>query len=331
MHILITGGAGFLGSHLVNHHIKNNDIVHVVDDLSTGKEANLDAFKNDPNFYFTKADLITWSGLEKAVYWADRIYHMAAIVGVFRLIREPARVLTINIAATERLIRAIRVANWKPRLILASTSEVYGNVVQQPLKEDSNLIVDGKGRNRTNYVISKMAAEALCLTDFEQNQLPVTILRIFNMIGPRQSGHYGMVVPRFIDAAIHNEPLIVFGSGEQKRTFCDVRDFVSFVDKIASNPQTIGQIINVGHDQEISIISLAELILKLTKSKSKILYKSYEEAYGESYDEIMQRRPDLTQLSQFVPLTYQWSLKKTLNDLIAHYQADNDDVNAYGI
>ena len=320
MHVLVTGGAGFLGSHIVQYHLNNHDIVHAVDDLSTGREENIKPFEQNPNFHFIKADLITWPDIEKEVYWADRIYHMAAIVGVFRLVHEPGRVLTINIVATERLIRAIRAANWKPRLILASTSELYGNSDIQPLTEGNNIIIDGKGRNRTNYVISKIASEALGLTEFKQHQLPVTILRLFNMIGPRQSGYYGMVVPRFIDAAMKNKPLIVFGTGQQKRTFCDVRDFTVFVDKIASNPHTMGQILNVGQDEEISILKLAKLIIQLTNSKSEIQHMSYLDAYGEDYDEVMCRRPNLTKLCQQIPVNYQWNLKKTLLDLISNHE-----------
>ena len=315
MHILITGGAGFLGSHLADFHLKRQDIVYVVDDLSSGREENIRDFKDNPNFYFIKADLTTWPDIEKFVGFADRIYHMAAIVGVFRLISEPGRVLSVNIGGAERLIHAISKAKNKPRLIMASTSEVYGNVVAQPIEEHINLTIDGKERSRTNYVISKIAAEAIGLTAFKEHQLKITILRIFNTIGPRQSGHYGMVVPRFINAAQQNQPLIVFGTGEQKRSFCDVRDFISIVSQIADSPLTIGKVLNVGHDQEISILDLACLIVKLTNSNSIIEHQSYAKAYGEGYDEIMQRRPNLVNLQKFVTLIYNWDLKKTILDI----------------
>lgn len=317
MHILITGGAGFIGSQLVEYHLNKSDVVHAIDDLSTGSEDNIRPFLDNPNFRFTQADILTYPDIEKITCWADRIYHMAAVVGIFRVLKEPEKVLAINIGATERLLRAVKASNWKPRILIASTSEVYGDTNKKGSAcEETQLTISSDVNNRSTYSISKIAAESFGLSYYRRFNIPITILRLFNTIGPRQTGKYGMVVPRFVNSAVKNEPLVVYGTGDQTRSFIDVRDSVALMDEIANNPQTIGQIINLGNDHEVSINTLATLVKKLAKSHSEINYISYEEAYGEDFEDIMFRKPDLIKLRQETHYNYQWSLEKTLIDLI---------------
>ncbi len=319
MHVLVTGGAGFIGSHIVEYHLNNHDVVHVLDDLSTGTQENIDLFKNNPNFHFTRTDILTFPEIEKVVCWADRIYHMAAVVGVLRVIANSEKLLTTNIIATERLLRAAVLSKRNPRVLLASTSGVYGDGHARLLQEHFDLIIGGGKRSCESYAISKIAVEAFGLAFYEHYGLAITNLRIFNTIGPRQRGRYGMVVPRFIKSALSNEPIMVYGTGMQTRSFCDVRDLVSLLDKIANNEQTIGDVLNVGQDEDISINALAQLVKKISTSDSDVKHISYDEAYGKGFSDIMFRRPDLTKLHALIAYRYQWDLQSTLTDLITRY------------
>lgn len=316
MNILVTGGAGFIGSHIVDYHLTHNDEVYVIDDLSTGTESNIAPFKKNPNFHFINADLLTYPELNTIVCWAHRIYHMAAVVGVLKVIKDSERVLAINIVGTERLLRAAKLSKNKPRILLASSSEVYGDGRGHALREDANLII-GEGRKGcAAYVVSKIALEYFGLSYYQHFGIAVTILRLFNTIGPRQLGGYGMVVPRFIKQAINNKPIVVYGTGEQTRSFCDVRDTIAILDKIANNEKTINEIINVGHEQEISLNDLAHLVKKITGTSSEITHTPYTKIYGEGFEDCMFRRPDTTKLQRLTAYKYQWNLEKSLADLI---------------
>lgn len=316
MHILVTGGAGFIGSHIVEYHLNQHDSVHVVDDLSTGREENINPFKSNPDFQFTQADILIYSRLEKIVSWADCIYHMAGVVGVLKVIQEPLRVISVNIGGTERLLRAVQMSHRKPRVFIASTSEVYGSCDINSSCEKSNIIVGTGKKGCEAYIISKLAAELLGKLYYQQYGIPVTILRLFNTIGPRQTGTYGMVVPRFVMNAVMNKPLVIFGTGLQTRSFCDVRDLVTIICNMVNNPLTVGELINVGQDQEISINALAKLVKTLARSNAKIQHIPYEEAYGFEFEDFMSRRPNLTKLHTLTKDIYKWDLKGTIMDLI---------------
>lgn len=316
MNILVTGGAGFIGSHLVEHHLGKGDKVHAVDNLTTGTKKNVAPFLGNSNFHFDAVDILPWPDLEKAVAWSDRIYHMAAVVGIFKVLREPIRVMATNIRGCERLLRVVVTSTWSPQVVIASSSEVYGHSVATRLAEDDDLVIRSAAQMRWNYAISKLADEAFGLSYARRYGLPITVVRLFNTIGPRQTGRYGMVVPRFVSRAVQGGPLAVYGDGAQTRSFCDVRDVVVALDLLAGNPRCAGEIINVGNDKEITIAALAETVIKRSGSNSTIKFVSYEDAYGEEYEDIPHRRPSLKKLRSLIAFTPKWTLDATLDDLI---------------
>lgn len=317
MHVLVTGGAGFIGSHMVEYHLARGDRVHVVDDLSTGQIENLRPFLDRPDFHFDRADLLTWPELSRVAAWADRVVHLAAVVGMLRVLAEPIRVLAINIAATERLLRAVDDGGWRPQVLVASSSEVYGPRAEGVLDEDADLTLPSGAVVRWNYAVSKLADEALALSYARKREIPITVVRFFNTIGPRQRGRYGMVVPRFVTQAVTGEPITVFGDGHQSRSFCDVRDTVTLLDELASNPESAGQIVNVGNDHELSIVELARKVKERAGSDSEILHIPYQKAYGDDFEEVPCRRPQLHRLHRLTRHRHCFELEDTLDDLIA--------------
>ena len=317
MHVLVTGGAGFIGSHLVEYHLSKGNKVHAVDDLSTGSKENILPFMGNPNFRFDKIDILTWPGLEKAAAWADHIYHMAAVVGLFRVLSDPVNTLAVNIAGCERLLRAARSGNWKPNVILASSSEVYGSRSTVPFHEELELAIGSMRNLRWNYATSKLANETFGVSYARKFNMPITIVRLFNTIGPRQTGRYGMVVPRFVEQAVTNRPITVYGDGSQTRCFCDVRDTVVALDVLAGNPASSGEIVNVGNDMEISIKDLAELIRKRANSTSPVINIPYSEAYGEDFIDVFKRKPSLDKLFSLTNFRHKWTLEESIDDLIA--------------
>lgn len=317
MHVLITGGAGFIGSNLAAYHLEKGDKVHVVDNLSTGRLKNIAPFMGNAGFIFTQADLLEWDELDKAVNWADRIYHMAAVVGVFRVLKEPIATLATNIAGCERLLRSLHKSAWNTKLIIASTSEVYGNRPDnKALHEEMELLISPGHNTRWNYAVSKIADEAFALSYAREYDMDITVVRFFNVIGPNQTGKYGMVVPRFIKQALNNEPLTVYGDGTQVRAFMDIRDCVNLLQLLAQNESSKGQIVNVGAPHEITIDGLASMVKDLAKSSSEITYIPYDDAYGVDFEEIYHRKPDLTKLYKLTNYTPKWSLKETISFLV---------------
>lgn len=316
MHVLITGGAGFIGSHLAELHLARGDKVHVVDDLSTGNPDNVAPFREHPAFRFDHADMLVWPLLERAAAWADRIYHMAAVVGVYRVIAEPTRVLATNIAACERLLRTVAASGWRPQVVVASSSEVYGHRLDGLLEEHQDLTVSTRSGTRWNYSVSKIADEALALSYAQKFEIPTVIARFFNTIGPRQTGRYGMVVPRFVEQAVQGLPITVYGDGRQTRSFCDVRDTVLALDQLATQATSEGLVANVGNDREISMNELAALVRRLARSDSALTHTPYLQAYGEDFEDIRRRRPALARLRELTGFRHRYTLEDTLGDLI---------------
>lgn len=316
MHVLITGGAGFIGSHLAEYHLARSDRVHVVDDLSTGSPANVHPFIAHPDYRFDQADILTWPELDAAVGWADRIYHMAAIVGVKRVLEDPVRVMATNMAGTERVLRAVHHGGWSPQVLVASSSEVYGFNGNGGFAEEDDVVLRSGGRLRWNYAVTKLADEFLAFSYVRKYGLAIAIPRLFNTIGPRQVGRYGMVVPTFVRQAVRGEPLTVYGDGSQSRSFCDVRDTVVALDRLAAAPDAAGEVVNVGNDHEISIQALAELVIARAGSSSPILHVPYRDAYGEEFEDIHHRRPVLAKLTRLTGFVPRWQLTETIDDLI---------------
>jgi UDP-glucose 4-epimerase len=337
MHVLVTGGAGFIGSNLVEHHLNKGDKVQAVDDLSTGTLDNLKAFQDNPLFRFTEADILVWDDLYKSVAWADRIYHMAAVVGVLRVLTEPIHCLSTNIAGCERVLRAASANGWKPQIVIPSSAEVYGEPTAggadvpseaagfTGFREDAELVVGSTAIKRWNYPISKITNEALGLSYGQAFGMEVVIARLFNCVGPRQTGRYGMVLPRFVKQAMAGEPITVYGDGTQTRSFCDVRDMVLLLDSLAGHPGSAGEIINVGNNREISIRELAELVKDLAHSASPIVFIPYREAYGEGNVETYRRKPDLAKLFAHTTYRHRWTLEKTVLDLIEREEPNTED------
>lgn len=317
MRVLITGGAGFIGSHLVQLHMERGDSVHVIDDLSTGRKENLAPYLKNENFRLTEVDLLLWDKLDQAVACTDRIYHMAAVVGVKRVLEDPVKVMSTNVAGTERLLRAVNKADCNPQILIASSSEVYGFNPEAGFSEESDLLFKSAGCLRWSYAVTKLADEYLALSYARKFNLKITAARLFNTVGPRQVGRYGMVLPNFIEQSINNKPVTVYGDGSQTRSFCDVRDTVTALDLLAGCAGAYGEVVNVGNDQEISIRQLAELVRERAQSSSPIVTIPYNEAYGEEFEDVSHRRPVLDKLYRLTAFSPRWTLTDTIDDMIA--------------
>jgi UDP-glucose 4-epimerase len=320
LNILVTGGAGFIGSHIVEYNLSQGHHVHVIDNLSSGTRENLSFCRDNPNFTFFEDDIITWSGLHGAVQWADVVYHMAAIVGVRRVLANPIGMIENNIGSCMHLFRTIAETKAKPRVMLASSSMVYGDTNKSNLNEKDLLSIKSITQGHWAYAVSKLANETIGFSYYRSKKIPITIMRIFNTVGPRQSGRYGMVMPNFIEQACTNKNITVFGDGKQTRSFCDVRDMVKIIYDLANNDKSIGEIVNVGNSELITIFELAELIKDCAKSESSIEYVSYQKAYGEDFIEIMSRAPDLNKMHKLSHVHYEWPLQATIHDLITQFK-----------
>jgi UDP-glucose 4-epimerase len=322
MHIFITGGAGFIGSHLVELHLSRGDSVVVVDDLSTGGERISAPPLKDPRCRFEKGDILTWEGLEEEIARADRIYHMAAVVGVFRVLQQPVEVIRVNVQGTERVLNYVARAKNHPQLLIASSSSVYGSSHARELREDIELIFSPEKAGLVGYALSKLTNEIQAMAYRQVHGISVAMPRIFNAVGPRQSGNYGFVLPRFIKQALSGGPLTVFGDGSQTRSFCDVRDTVVALDLLAGNPEGWGQPVNVGSTREVSILDLAKLVISRSGSSSQIEFVAFDKAYGEHFGHITQRRPVIEKLQQITRFQPAWTLERTIDDLLERNRAN---------
>ena len=310
MKFLLTGGAGFVGSHLLDQLVDRGDSVIVLDDFSTGRKENIAHHSQNKAVEVMEGSILDADLVDQLVNKSDRVFHLAAAVGVFNIVKYPLESLTTNIKGSENVFDACLKHN-KPVLI-TSSSEVYGKNTSDLLSEDSDRVVGAPQKIRWSYSDAKAIDEAMAIALHQQKSLETRIVRLFNTVGPRQIGRYGMVVPRFVEAALKNEPLTIYGTGKQTRCFGHVSDVVDAILEVDGCRETIGEPINIGVNQEISIAELAKKVIERTGSKSVIKYQSYEKAYAQGFEDMERRVPDNTLLKQLT----NWLPKKTLDDII---------------
>jgi UDP-glucose 4-epimerase len=315
MKYLITGGSGFIGSHLAERLLDQGHSVTVIDNLSTGSDNNL--LKVKKNIKFHHGNVLDKPLMEKLIAESDYVVHLAAALGVLNIINKPLESLKTNIQGTEVVLEACEKSN-KPVLI-ASTSEIYGKNDKVPLNEEDDRIVGHPLKSRWSYSEAKAVDESLAYFYYLEKKLPVRIVRFFNTVGPRQVGHYGMVVPRFVTAALKNDPISVYGSGEQIRCFCHVDDAVDALLIVMASEKAIGQVFNVGNNQQISIEGLAQKIKEITGSKSKIIKVPYSQAYPEGFEDMQRRVPDISKIKNVLGWSPQKGLDQVIKDIVAFY------------
>ena len=316
MRILVTGGAGFIGSHLCERLIKNGHIVTAIDNFSTGRASNLANLVSSSSFTLIEGSILDTNLLNPLIKEADYVFHLAAAVGVFNIVNNPLASLLTNIRGTENILEAAHAS--KTPVFLTSSSEVYGKNISDSLNEGDDRILGSPVTLRWSYSEAKAIDESLAYAYFVEKQLETRIIRFFNTVGPRQLGAYGMVVPRFVKAALANNPITVYGDGNQTRCFAHVYDAVEAVIAIAFAENTIGKVINIGNDFEISINGLAKKIIEETGSRSEIEYVSYAEAYGDGFEDMERRVPSINLIHQLVG----WRPKLDLSTIIADISSE---------
>jgi UDP-glucose 4-epimerase len=310
---LITGGAGFIGSHLVEKLIARGDQVVVFDNLSTGSASNLSGIKD--KIKFEQGDILDKEAIYKLVSESDFVVHLAAALGVFNIVNKPLESLKTNLQGSEVALEACD--KYRKPVLIASTSEIYGKNDKVPLNEEDDRIIGHPLKSRWSYSEAKAVDESLAYFYYLENKLPIRIVRFFNTVGPRQVGHYGMVVPRFVSAALKNEPLTVYGSGDQIRCFCHVDDAVRALLLVMDSDKAIGQVFNVGNNKQISIMELAKKVIELTGSTSSIEKIPYEKAYPEGFEDMQRRVPDISKIKQVLGWTPEINLDQIIKDIAA--------------
>ena len=298
MRILITGGAGFIGSHLAEAYLERGDEVLIIDDLSTGTIENIRHLKENPRFHYTIDSVHNQPVTAELVDQSDVIFHLAAAVGVKLIVESPVRTIETNVRGTEVVLELAN--KKKKRVMIASTSEVYGLSSDVPFQEDGNLVMGATTKGRWSYACSKAIDEFLALAYWREKKLPTTIVRLFNTVGPRQTGRYGMVIPTFVRQALAGRPITVYGDGKQTRCFGYVGDVVGALIKLMDHSEAVGQVYNIGSTEEISIHQLAEKVKELTSSNSEIVFVPYDEAYEEGFEDMPRRVPDTTKIRNLV-------------------------------
>jgi nucleoside-diphosphate-sugar epimerase len=314
MRVLITGGAGFIGSHLADACIARGDEVFVLDDLSTGRLENLARVANDPRLHWTAGSVRDSDMVEELVDKCDVIFHLAAAVGVKLIVESPVRTIETNVRGTEVVLAAA--SRQHKRVLIASTSEVYGLSEQVPFREDGNLVMGATNKGRWSYACSKALDEFLALAYHREKKLPAIVVRLFNTVGPRQIGRYGMVVPTLVAQALAGQPLTVYGDGRQTRCFAFVADVVKSLLLLMDHADATGEVFNIGSTEEVSITRLAERVLALTGSRSGIVYVPYGEAYEEGFEDMPRRVPDTAKALRFIGFTPSTSLDDILRAVI---------------
>lgn len=314
MRVLITGGAGFIGSHLADAYIARGDEVFIIDDLSTGSIANIQHLKKSPRFHYTIESVHNHPVAAELVDQCDVVFHLAAAVGVKLIVESPVRTIETNVKGTEVILA---LANKKKKKVLvASTSEVYGLSSEVPFREDGNLVMGATTKGRWSYACSKAIDEFLALAYWREKKLPTVIVRLFNTVGPRQTGQYGMVIPTFVKQALAGRPITVYGDGKQTRCFGYVGDIVDALIKLMEKTEAVGEVFNIGSTEEVSIIELAERIRELTRSKSEIVFVPYDEAYEQGFEDMPRRVPDTSKIRDAVGFEPKMDLDGILKSVI---------------
>ena len=323
MKILITGGAGFIGSHLSDAYLKRGDEVYVIDDLSTGRIENIQHLKGQPRFHYTIDTVHNHPLTAELVDQADVVFHLAAAVGVKLIVESPVRTIETNVRGTEVVLS---IANKKKKkVLLASTSEVYGLSTDVPFREDGNLVMGATTKGRWSYACSKAIDEFLALAYWREKKLPTIVVRLFNTVGPRQTGQYGMVIPTFIKQALAGRPITVYGDGKQSRCFGYVGDVVGALIKLMDHKDAVGNVFNIGSNEEISILQLAQRIKELTQSDSEIVFVPYDEAYEEGFEDMPRRIPDISKVRNLVGFEPKMTLDGILQSVIDFQSGRRDN------
>jgi UDP-glucose 4-epimerase len=318
MRILITGGAGFIGSHLAERLLARGDQVHILDDLSTGSIENIALIKSHPNLAYHIDTIRNYKLTAELVDMCDIIYHLAAAVGVRLIVESPVSTIETNIRGTDIVLSLA--AKKRKRVLITSTSEVYGKRNRVPFSEDDDLIMGPTNKGRWSYACSKAIDEFLAIAYWKEKRVPTVIARLFNTVGPRQTGRYGMVIPNFVQQALTGQDITVYGDGTQTRCFTHVSDVVEALVGLAEHPRAVGEVYNIGGDHEITILELAERIKYLTESASNIVFVPYDEAYEEGFEDMMRRVPDITKIQALIGYKPKVDLDSLLASIIEYHR-----------
>ena len=314
MRVLITGGAGFIGSHLSDAYVERGDEVYVIDDLSSGSFENIAHLKNHPRFQYTIDSVHNQPVVAELIDQCDVVFHLAAAVGVKLIVESPVRTIETNVRGTEVVLAQAN--KKKKKVLVASTSEVYGLSNDVPFREDGNLVMGATTKGRWSYACSKAIDEFLALAYWREKKLPTTVVRLFNTVGPRQTGQYGMVIPTFVRQALAGRPVTVYGTGEQTRCFGYVKDVVGALVALMDKDEAVGEVFNIGSTEEVSIMQLAERVKQLTGSKSEIVTVPYDEAYEEGFEDMPRRVPDISKVNALVGFRPEMTLDGILQSVI---------------
>jgi len=317
MHALITGGAGFIGSHLAEILLAQGHQVTIIDNLSTGRFENIAHLQHNPAFHYAIEDIRHAIVMDRLASECDVIYHLAAAVGVFAIVHSPIDTLEVNVGGTEIVLQTAR--RYRKKVLIASTSEVYGKGVKIPFSEDDDRILGPTTKSRWSYAASKELDEFLGLAYHKAAELPVTIFRLFNTGGPRQVGTYGIVVPRFVQWALQGEPIQIYGDGQQTRCFANVLDVVNAIAGLGAADSVAGEVFNIGSSEEVTICDLATKVIERTRSSSKIVFVPYDKAYEVGFEDMRRRVPDVTKIKKVIGWQTTTPLETTIDQIIAYF------------
>jgi UDP-glucose 4-epimerase len=323
LRVLITGGAGFIGSHLSDAYVERGDEVFCIDDLSTGSFENIAHLKNHPRFQYTIDSVHNQPVVAELIDQCDVVFHLAAAVGVKLIVESPVRTIETNVRGTEVVLSQAN--KKKKKVLVASTSEVYGLSNDVPFREDGNLVMGATTKGRWSYACSKAIDEFLALAYWREKKLPTIVVRLFNTVGPRQTGQYGMVIPTFVKQALSGRPITVYGNGEQTRCFGYVKDVVGALVALMDRDDSVGEVFNIGSNEEVSINQLAEKVRGLTGSKSEIVRVPYDEAYEEGFEDMPRRVPDISKVGALVGFKPTVTLDEILHSVIEYYSGRQPD------